>query len=501
MTIREISEGDFIASVRDAFQYVSYFHPPDFIRYLAAAYEREESPAARNALGQILVNSRMCALGRRPICQDTGTANVFVQIGAEARLATARPLQELVDEAVRQAYTDDANPLRASIVIDPVGARRNSGDNTPANVHLEMVAGERIGVDVSAKGGGSENKTRFAVLEPSESVADWVVKTVETLGAGWCPPGILGIGVGGSVEKAMLLAKQSLNEPLDMVDLLRDGPRSKADEIRLDIYERVNALGIGAQGLGGLTTALDVRLRSFPTHAASLPVALIPNCAATRHVHFELDGTGPATFTPPGLADWPRIVLDQTSGAMRKVDLDRLTQDEMDGWRPGETLLLSGTLLTGRDAAHKRMADAIAKGEPLPVELKGRAIYYVGPVDPVGEEVIGPAGPTTSTRMDRFTDQVLEATGLKVMIGKAERGPAAVESIARHGAAYLIAVGGAAFLVSKAVKAARVVAYEDLGMEAIRELRIEDMPVTVAVTTDGQSIHALGPARWKRAAE
>ncbi|WP_265516914.1 fumarate hydratase [Nitratireductor luteus] len=493
----EVAEEDVIQSIAEALQFISYFHPADFIRHLTRAYEGEESAAARQAIGQILMNSRMCALGRRPICQDTGTANIFASIGVGARLRTSRSLQALVDEGVRRAYRDADNPLRASIVLDPLGARKNSGDNTPAILNTELVEGERISFDVSAKGGGSENKARFTVLEPSESVADWVVSTVEKLGAGWCPPGVLGIGAGGSADKAMLLAKQALNEPLDMFELRRRGPASKVEQLRLEIYERVNALGIGAQGLGGLTTVLDVRIRTFPTHAASLPVALIPNCAATRHVHFELDGGGPASFDPPDLADWPEVVIDQSSSAFRRVDLDNLSQAEIAEWRPGETLLLSGTLFTGRDAAHKKMVETLRAGGTLPVDLNNRAIYYVGPVDPVGTEVIGPAGPTTSTRMDRFTEELLAATGLRVMIGKAERGPAVIEAIARHRAAYLIAVGGAAFLVSKAIRSSRVVAYPELGMEAIHEMRVEDMPVTVAVSHDGQSIHQIGPARWK----
>lgn len=493
----QISEDDIATSIERACQFISFFHPPDFIRYLARAYDKEQSAGARNAIGQVLLNSRMCALGKRPICQDTGTVNVFVKLGVGASVRTQRPLQEIVDQGVRQAYRDEENPLRASIVADPLGARKNTGDNTPAIVHVEMVPGERVSVDVSAKGGGSENKARFAVLEPSESVADWVVNTVESLGAGWCPPGILGLGVGGSAEKAMLLAKEALNEPLDMIELLECGPACREEELRLEIFERVNALGIGAQGLGGLTTALDVRLRTFPTHAASLPVALIPNCAATRHVHFELDGNGPAEFVAPDIDDWPEIVNEHTSAMFRRVDLDCLSDEEVSTWQPGEILLLSGTLFTGRDAAHKRMVEAIRAGEPLPVDLRNRAIYYMGPVEAVGDEVIGPAGPTTATRMDRFTDEILAGTGLKVMIGKAERGPEAIESIARHGAAYLIAVGGAAFLVSKAVKSARVVAYEDLGMEAIRELRIEEMPVTVAVSSDGRSVHTIGPQQWR----
>jgi len=494
----DIREDDFVESVFDALQYVSYFHPPDFLQHMSAAYEREENPAAKSAMGQILVNSRMCALGRRPLCQDTGTAHVFVRFGMGARLLSNRSLQELADAAVRRAYLHDANPLRASILHDPFGKRINSGDNTPCIVHVELVEGDTLSVDVSAKGGGSENKSKFAVLEPSQSIVDWVVNTVETLGAGWCPPGVLGIGVGGSAEKAMIMAKQCLNERMDMSELLRRGPSSLIEETRIEIFNRVNALGIGAQGLGGLTTVLDVRLKTFPVHAASLPIALIPNCAATRHVHFELDGSGPARLTPPELSDWPEIVIDQTDGRSKRVNLDDLSDAEVESWTPGQTLLLSGKLLTGRDAAHKRMIDTIRKGESLPVDLKGRAIYYVGPVDAVGDEVIGPAGPTTSTRMDRFTPELLSATGLKVMIGKAERGGTAIEAIKNHKAAYLIAVGGAAYLVSKAVQSAQVLAYEDLGMEAIREFVIKDMPVMVAVDATGTSVHQTGPQRYRR---
>lgn len=492
-----VREADLIDSLAEAFQYISYFHPPDFIRAMARAYEREESPGARDAIAQILVNSRMAALGRRPLCQDTGTANVSLKIGIGARLDLTRPLQEVVDEAVRRAYRLDSNPLRASILLDPLASRRNSGDNTPAMVHSEIVAGDKVSVFVSAKGGGSENKATFAVLNPSASIADWVVETVETLGAGWCPPGILGIGVGGSADKAMLLAKQALYEPLDMFDLQRRGPQNRTEELRLEIHERVNALGIGAQGLGGLTTVLDVKLRSFPTHAASLPVGLIPNCAATRHLQFDLDGSGPADFAPPDLSDWPEILRDRAAAGARQVDLDSLTEAEVESFRPGETLLLSGRLFTGRDAAHKRMIEILESGGALPVDLKGRAIYYVGPVDAVGDEVIGPAGPTTSTRMDRFTEALLAASGLKLMIGKAERGPQAIAAIARHKAAYLIAVGGAAYLVSKSIRSARPVAFEDLGMEAIYEMTVEDMPVTVAVDSRGASIHTIGPAEWR----
>ncbi len=494
----EIRESDLIDSIAEALQYVSYYHPPDFIRAMTAAWEREQNPGARDAMAQILVNSRMCALGKRPICQDTGTANIAIRVGVGARLAISRSLQEVVDDAVRRAYRLDTNPLRASIVTDPLGSRKNSGDNTPAMLHTEIVAGDSVDIEVSAKGGGSENKAKFAVLNPSASIADWVVETVETLGAGWCPPGILGIGVGGSSDRAMVLAKQALSEPLDMADLQRRGPSNRTEELRLEIHDRVNALGIGAQGLGGLTTVLDVKIRSFPTHAASLPVGLIPNCAATRHVHFTLDGSGPAEFTPPDLSDWPEILRDQAESGARRVDLDALDDALIDSLEPGQTLLLSGTLYTGRDAAHKRMVEMLDRGEPLPVDLRGRAIYYVGPVDAVGDEAIGPAGPTTSTRMDKFTDRILSETGLKLMIGKAERGPAAIEAIARHKAAYLIAVGGAAYLVSKAIKAARPVAFEDLGMEAIYELQVEDMPVTVAVDSAGNSIHRTGPALWRK---
>lgn len=493
----EIRETDLIDSVAEAFQYISYFHPPEFIRAMAGAYEREENPAARDAIGQILVNSRMCALGRRPICQDTGTANVSIKIGAGARLAISRPLQEVIDDAVRRAYRLDANPLRASIVVDPLGERKNSGDNTPAMLHTEIAAGDTVSVGVSAKGGGSENKAKFAVLNPSASIADWVVATVETLGAGWCPPGILGVGVGGSADRAMLLAKQALSEPIDMVELQRRGPSNRTEELRLEIHDRVNRLGIGAQGLGGVTTVLDVKIRSFPTHAASLPVGLIPNCAATRHVGFELDGSGPARFEPPDLSDWPQILLDLASAGARRLDLDNLTDEQVAALKPGERLLLSGTLYTGRDAAHRRMIETLRSGGESPVNLLGRAIYYVGPVDAVGDEAIGPAGPTTATRMDEFTDELLAATGLKLMIGKAERGPEAVEAIARHGATYLIAVGGAAYLVSKAIASAKPVAYQDLGMEAIYELAVRDMPVTVAVDSRGDSVHRQGPAEWR----
>jgi fumarate hydratase class I len=493
----EIRENDFIASVEAALQFISTFHPADFIRHLKSAYESEESPAARDAIGQILYNSRLAVLGRRPICQDTGLVIVFVDIGVEAKLLTKRPLQELVDEAVRRAYLNEENPLRASVVSDPLFGRKNTGDNTPAVVHVNLVAGDAIDVTVTAKGFGSENKASFKVLEPSESVADWVIGTVEKMGAGWCPPGVLGIGVGGSAEKAMLLAKRALMEPLDMSELRQRGPSSPTEKLRVEIYDRVNALGIGAQGLGGRITCLDVKIRSFPTHAASMPVALIPNCAATRHCHFRLDGSGPAHFEPPDIADWPEIVLDNASANFMRVNLDTLTPETVAQWQPGQRLLLDGTLFTARDAAHKRMIEMIRRGEPLPINLRGKAIYYVGPVQAVGDEVVGPAGPTTATRMDRFTDELLAHTGLSVMIGKAERGPGAIEAIARHGAAYLVAVGGAAILVAKSIKSAHVVAFPELGMEAIHEFRVEQMPVTVAVDAHGNSIHDSGPRIWR----
>ncbi len=498
MTQTLIRASDLIQSIADALQFISYYHPADFIHALAAAYEAEESPAARDAMAQILVNSRMCAEGHRPICQDTGLVVVFLKVGMGVHWDTSTGIQELVDEGVRRAYTHPDNVLRASMVSPPIGARKNTGDNTPAVVHVELVPGNTLEVRLAAKGGGSENKSKFTILNPSDSILDWVLNTVPTMGAGWCPPGMLGIGIGGSAEKAMLLAKEALMEPIDIQELKARGPSNPIEELRLELFEKVNALGIGAQGLGGLTTVLDVKIRSFPTHAASLPVAMIPNCAATRHLEFTLDGSGPAVLEPPSLADWPDIAYDATAGA-RRVDLDRVTREEIATWRPGERLLLSGRLLTGRDAAHKRIVDLLDSGQGLPqgVDLNGRFIYYVGPVDPVGDEVVGPAGPTTATRMDSFTEQLLAQTGLIGMVGKAERGPAAIESIRRHGAVYLMAVGGAAYLVSKAITASRLVAFEDLGMEAIRELEVRDMPVTVAVDSQGQSIHQSGPAEWR----
>jgi fumarate hydratase class I len=493
-----IRETDFVQSIADALQFISYYHPRDYIQALTAAYEMEESPAAKDAMAQILVNSRMCAEGHRPICQDTGMVVVFLKIGMEVRWDATPGIQEMVDAGVRRAYSHPDNVLRASMVSPPIGERKNTGDNTPAVVHVELVPGDRVEVRLAAKGGGSENKAKFAVLNPSESLVDWVLKTVPTMGAGWCPPGMLGIGIGGSAEKAMLLAKESLMEHIDIHEIRARGPANPIEALRLELHEKVNGLGIGAQGLGGLTTVLDVKILTYPTHAASLPVAMIPNCAATRHLEFTLDGSGPVALVPPSLDDWPPITWDAAAGA-RRVHLDGLTRAEIATWQPGERLLLSGKLLTGRDAAHKRIADLLDRGERLPegVDLTDRFIYYVGPVDPVRDEVVGPAGPTTATRMDRFTDQLLERTGLIGMIGKAERGPAAIHAIKKHGAVYLMAVGGAAFLVAKAIKSSRLIAFEDLGMEAIREFEVENMPVTVAVDSHGESVHQTGPAKWR----
>jgi fumarate hydratase class I len=494
-----IEQEDLIQSVADALQYISYYHPPDYIRALAAAYEAEASPAAKDAMAQILINSRLCAEGHRPICQDTGMVVVYLRIGMDVRWQAELGLQQMIDEGVRRAYLHPDNVLRASMVSPPIGARKNTGDNTPAIVHVELVPGDKVDVRLAAKGGGSENKSRFAILNPSDSLVDWVLKTVPTLGAGWCPPGMLGIGIGGSAEKAMLLAKEALMEDIDIHELQARGASDPIEELRLELYDKVNALGIGAQGLGGLTTVLDVKINSYPTHAASLPVAIIPNCAATRHIHFTLDGSGPAQLTPPSLDDWPKLNYDPTAGA-RRVDLDGITRDEIATWQPGDRLLLSGKLLTGRDAAHKRISDLLNRGESLPdgVDLTGRFIYYVGPVDPVRDEVVGPAGPTTATRMDKFTEQMLAETGLIGMIGKAERGPVAIEAIRKHGAVYLMAVGGAAYLVAKAIQGSRLVAFEDLGMEAIREFDVKDMPVTVAVDSRGESVHKTGPLEWQR---
>ena len=494
-----IRQRDLIDSVADALQYISYYHPMDYIESLGRAYELEQSPAAKDAIAQILTNSRMCAEGHRPICQDTGIVVAFVKIGMGVRFEATLTLQQMIDEGVRRAYLLPDNKLRASIVADPAFTRKNTRDNSPAVVHVEMVPGDHVEVIVSAKGGGSENKSKFVMLNPSDSIVDWVLKTVPTMGAGWCPPGMLGIGIGGSSEKAMLLAKESLMEPIDMAELKARGARTPIEALRIELYDKVNALGIGAQGLGGLSTVLDVKILDYPTHAASKPVAMIPNCAATRHVHFTLDGTGPARLEPPDLARWPKVDWKPSAAAIR-VDLDTLTPQQVAAWKPGDRLLLNGKMLTGRDAAHKRIADLYASGQTLPpgVDFKNRVIYYVGPVDPVRDEVVGPAGPTTATRMDQFTEMMLEKTGLIAMIGKAERGPAGIEAIRKHKAAYLMAVGGAAYLVSKAIKSSRVVAFEDLGMEAIYEFEVKDMPVTVAVDSTGTSVHQSGPAEWSQ---
>ncbi|TRW50032.1 fumarate hydratase [Aliidiomarina halalkaliphila] len=491
-----IRQQDFIDSIEDALQFISYYHPLDFVNALAEAYEKEQSEAAKNAIAQMLVNSRMSAQGHRPLCQDTGIVTCFVKVGMDVRWdKTDLTVQEMVDEGTRRAYNNPENPLRASIVADPAGSRKNTKDNTPAVVHIDMVPGGEIEVMIAAKGGGSENKTKMAMLNPSDSIADWVVETLPKMGAGWCPPGMLGIGIGGTAEKSAVLAKESLMDPVDIQELIARGPQNAEEALRLEIYERVNKLGIGAQGLGGLTTVVDVKIRSLPTHAASKPVTMIPNCAATRHVHFHLDGSGPADLQPPKLEDWPDITFEVGDNA-RRVNLDTLTADDVREWKMGETVLLSGKLLTGRDAAHKRIKEMLDKGEPLPVDFTNKFIYYVGPVDPVGDEVVGPAGPTTATRMDKFTDVMLEQTGIIGMIGKAERGKATVASIAKHKAVYLMAVGGAAYLVAKAIKQAKVVAFEDLGMEAIYEFEVEDMPVTVAVDSDGSNAHETGPAVW-----
>ena len=495
MTI--IKQEDLISSVADALQYISYYHSKDFIQAMTRAWKKEQSPAAKDAITQILANSRMSAEGHRPLCQDTGIVVVFLKIGMQVQWDAELSVNEMINEGVRQAYQLSDNILRASVLADPAGSRKNTGDNTPAVIHVEMVKGDKLEVQIAAKGGGSENKAKMVMLNPSDDLVDWIVKTVPAMGAGWCPPGVLGIGIGGTAEKAALLAKQSLMEPIDIQDLRQRGATNRIEALRLEIMEKVNNLGIGAQGLGGLTTILDVKIKDYPTHAASLPVCMIPNCAATRHTHFTLDGAGPALQVPPDLSDWPDISYQAGDQALR-VNLESLTQDEMEQWRPGAVLLLSGKILTGRDAAHKRLIDLLDRGEPLPVDLKGRFIYYVGPVDPVGDEVVGPAGPTTATRMDKFTPQILAQTGLMGMIGKSERGEVAINAIKKHKSSYLMAVGGAAYLVSKAIVSAKVLAFPDLGMEAIYEFEIKEMPVTVAVDTKGVSVHQIGPQKWQK---
>lgn len=492
-----IKKQDFIDSIADALQYISYYHPLDFVQAAKAAYDREANPAAKDALAQILINSRMAAEGHRPLCQDTGIVTCFVNIGMQVQWDSDMTVQEMVDEGTRRAYTDPDNPLRASVLADPAGSRKNTQDNTPAVVHIEMTSGDKVEVRIAAKGGGSENKAKMAMLNPSDDIVEWVLKTVPTMGAGWCPPGMLGIGIGGTAEKAAVLAKESLMEQIDIQDLIARGPKTTEEKLRVELYDKVNKLGIGAQGLGGLTTVLDVKVKSAPTHAASKPVVMIPNCAATRHIHFELDGTGPANLIPPSLSDWPEITREAGAN-VRRINVDGLTKSDLASWKSGDTILLSGKILTGRDAAHKRIADMLNNGEGLPagVDFTNRFIYYVGPVDAVRDEVVGPAGPTTSTRMDKFTDMMLGDTGLIGMIGKSERGQKTVDSIKQHKAVYLMAVGGAAYLVAKAIKKSRVVAFADLGMEAIYEFEVEDMPVTVAVDSQGNNIHETGPAYW-----
>jgi len=494
MTI--IRQKDVIQSVADALQYISYYHPVDFIKAVKEAYDREESQSAKDAMAQILINSRMCAMGHRPICQDTGIVTVFIKVGMQVQWEGDMSLTDMVNQGVREAYMLPDNILRASILADPDGARSNTGDNTPAVIHYEIVPGDKVSIDVAAKGGGSEAKSKFAMLNPSDSVVDWVLKMVPTMGAGWCPPGILGIGLGGTAEKAMLMAKEALLEHIDIHELQAKGAENRNEELRLEIFDKVNGLGIGAQGLGGLTTVLDIKIKDYPSHAANKAVAIIPNCAATRHAHFELDGSGPAKLDPPNLEDWPDITWEQDESVGR-VNLDTVTQADIEQWKPGDTLLLSGKMLTGRDAAHKKMTDILASGEELPVDLTGRFIYYVGPVDPIGEEAVGPAGPTTATRMDKFTRTMLEETGLMGMIGKAERGQLGIDAIRDSKAVYLIAVGGAAYLVSKAIVNAEVIAFPELGMEAIYEFEVKDMPVTVAVDTEGESVHRIGPEIWQ----
>lgn len=495
-----IQQNDLIESVADALQYISYYHPIDFIEALNKAYEKEANPAAKDAMAQILINSRMCATGHRPICQDTGIVTVFLNVGMGVQWQGDMSVTEMVNEGVRRAYMNPDNKLRASILEDPDGARRNTGDNTPCVVHYQIVPGDKLEVHVAAKGGGSEAKSKFAMLNPSDDLVEWVLKMVPVMGAGWCPPGMLGIGIGGTAEKAMIMAKEALLEPIDIHELREKGATSRSEELRLELFERVNALGIGAQGLGGLTTVLDVKVKDFPTHAANKAIAMIPNCAATRHTHFVLDGSGPAQLEAPSLEDWPEVTRE-AGGNVRQVNLDTVTREEIKEWKPGDTLLLNGKMLTGRDAAHKKMVDMMAAGEELPVDLTDRFIYYVGPVDPVRDEVVGPAGPTTATRMDKFTRTMLEKTGLMGMVGKAERGPAAIEAIRDNQAVYLMAVGGAAYLVAQAIKSSKVLGFPELGMEAIYEFDVKDMPVTVAVDVNGESVHKTGPQIWKQKIE
>jgi len=492
-----IRQDDFVNSIADALQFISYYHPIDFVQGVHEAYLKEQNPAAKDAMAQILINSRMCAEGQRPICQDTGIVTVFLKVGMNVQWDAKMSVTDMVNEGVRRAYTHPDNVLRASILADPAGKRQNTKDNTPAVIHYEIVEGDEVEVHVAAKGGGSENKSKMVMLNPSDSIVEWVKKTVPTMGAGWCPPGMLGLGIGGTAEKAAVLAKESLMDPIDIHELRERGPQNRVEELRLEIMDAVNELGIGAQGLGGLTTVLDVKIKDYPTHAASLPICMIPNCAATRHTHFTLNGEGPAILTPPSLDEWPEVTFEVGANT-RRVDLNTVTPEDVQSWKPGETVLLNGKMLTGRDAAHKKMVEMLNNGEELPVDLKGRFIYYVGPVDPVRDEVVGPAGPTTATRMDKFTRQVIESTGLLGMIGKSERGPIAIDAIKDNKAVYLMAVGGAAYLVSKAITNAEVLAFPEMGMEAIYEFDVKDMPVTVAVDTNGESVHNTGPAKWKQ---
>ena len=502
-----IKAADLVETISAALQYISYYHPADYIAHLARAYEKEQSAPAKDAIAQILTNSRMSAEGHRPICQDTGIVNVFLKVGMDVRWEGFSAfgdgsLDDVVNEGVRRGYNHPDNTLRASIVADPQFDRKNTKDNTPAVIYTELVPGNTVDITVAAKGGGSENKSKMTMLNPSDSVLDWVLKTVPTMGAGWCPPGMLGIGIGGTAEKAVLMAKQSLMEDIDMYALqakqASGAALSKTESLRLELHDKVNALGIGAQGLGGLTTVLDVKIKMYPTHAASKPIAMIPNCAATRHAHMVLDGAGPVYLDPPSLDTWPNVNWTPDVEKSQRVDLNTLTKEQVAAWKPGQTLLLNGKMLTGRDAAHKRIQDMLAKGEKLPVDFTNRVIYYVGPVDPVRGEAVGPAGPTTATRMDKFTEMMLSQTGLISMVGKAERGPEAITAIKKHKSAYLMAVGGAAYLVSKAIKTAKVVGFADLGMEAIYEFDMVDMPVTVAVDSGGTSAHITGPAEWQK---
>jgi fumarate hydratase, class I len=490
-----IKQEDFIASVADAFQFISYYHPVDYIKALYEAYQREQSPAAKDAMAQILINSRMAAEGHRPICQDTGICIAFIRVGMDVRWEAKMSLEQMVNEGVRRAYTDALNPLRGSMLTDPDGKRKNTMDNTPGVTHVELVPGDKVEVIVAAKGGGSENKSKFAMLLPNDNIVDWVLSVVPTMGADWCPPGMLSLGIGGSPEKAMLMAKWGMMEPFNMHELQARGPSNRAEELRLEIFEKVNALGIGAQGLGGLSTVLDVKVTDYPTHAASKPVALLPNCAATRHAHFTLDGSGPAKLEPPSLNDWPQLTMDFSTS--KRVNINGTNKTELGKLKAGDRVLLTGKILTGRDAAHRRLTDMLKKGEPLPADFTNRIIYYVGPVNPVRDEVVGPAGPTTASRMDKFTADMLEKTGLIGMIGKSERGTATIENIKKNGATYFIAVGGAAYLVSKAIKGSRLVAFEDLGMEAIYEFDVVDMPVIVAVDATGNAVHRTGPKEWQ----